>query len=30
LLAGAFGFSQRPYFAAAPAAETPPKVDFGG
>ena len=30
LLAGAFGFSQRPYFSAAPAAETPPKVDFGG
>jgi LemA protein len=30
LMAGAFGFSQRPYFSAAPGAETPPKVDFGG
>jgi LemA protein len=30
LLAGAFGFSSRPYFSATPGSETPPKVDFGG
>jgi LemA protein len=30
LLAGAFGFTARPYFAASPGAETAPKVDFGG
>jgi len=30
ILAGSFGFSARPYFAATPGAETPPKVDFGG
>ena len=30
LFAGAFGFVPRPYFAATPGAETPPKVDFGG
>ena len=26
--AGAFGFSPKPYFAASPGAETPPKVSF--
>ena len=30
LLAGMFGFAQRPYFSATPGADTPPKVDFGG
>ena len=30
LLAGAFGFTQKPYFTATPGSETPPKVDFGG
>ena len=30
LLAGIFGFAQRPYFTAAPGEETAPKVDFGG
>ncbi len=30
ILAGSFGFAPRPYFSAAPGAETPPKVDFGG
>ncbi len=31
LLAGMFGFTQRPYFTATtPGAETAPKVDFGG
>jgi len=29
-LAGAFGFSPRPYFSATPGSEAPPKVDFGG
>lgn len=28
LFAGVFGFQQRPYFAAAPGAETAPKVQF--
>ena len=28
LYAGAFGFTAKPYFAAAPGAETPPKVEF--
>jgi LemA protein len=28
LFAGLFGFKERPYFAATPGAETPPKVDF--
>ena len=26
--AGAFGFQPKPYFSAAPGAETPPKVQF--
>jgi LemA protein len=30
VIAGLFGFASRPYFAASPGAETPPKVDFGG
>jgi LemA protein len=30
IIAGMFGFTPRPYFAAAPGAETAPKVDFGG
>jgi LemA protein len=28
LYAGAFGFTAKPYFAAAPGAETPPQVEF--
>jgi LemA protein len=28
ILAGMFGFTQRPYFAATPGADTPPKVQF--
>jgi LemA protein len=28
LYAGAFGFTAKPYFAATPGAETPPKVEF--
>lgn len=28
LFAGMFGFSPKPYFAATPGSETPPKVDF--
>lgn len=30
LLANAFGFAQRPYFAAVSGADTPPLVDFSG
>jgi LemA protein len=30
IIAGMFGFASRPYFAATPGAETPPKVEFGG
>jgi LemA protein len=30
IMAGIFGFAARPYFTAAPGAETAPKVDFGG
>jgi LemA protein len=30
IIAGMFGFTPRPYFAAAPGAEAAPKVDFGG
>ena len=30
LIAGIFRFAPRPYFTAAPGAETSPKVDFGG
>jgi LemA protein len=30
LFASMFGFQPRPYFAAQPGAQTPPKVDFGG
>ena len=30
VIAGMFGFANRPYFAAAAGAETAPKVDFGG
>ena len=30
LFAGMFGFTARPYFEAAPGAETAPRVDFSG
>lgn len=30
LFAGIFGFAERPYFEAAPGAETAPRVDFSG